>query len=274
MPTRFEDELTRHGSEQSVSSAAAVNQSSRGPSRTRSTGSSGRPNPGTVPGGAGCASAGSKPIRSAVACPKRRRPEAGQEVGRAAAERRLDVDPAAHADVRAHTAHAPSDLEHFDGTNFVASSRRSARSSSDRRSAAPARRASPRAPPRRAGSRPAGCRARSATGSAAPDGGTPRCASPGRPRSCTVVSSPGLTTSIRVMPRRTGRGRRARAAPAARAPGRTSRSSSTRAAASRPASRADRRPSTGRRSRRCHRARRVRGTSRRGTCSSSSPPVR
>ena len=32
--------------------------------RTWRTGSSGRPNPGTVPGGVGCASAGSKPIRS------------------------------------------------------------------------------------------------------------------------------------------------------------------------------------------------------------------
>ena len=50
MPTRFDDELTRHGSPQSVSSAAAVNQSSRGPGITRSSTSSGRTRPGTVPG--------------------------------------------------------------------------------------------------------------------------------------------------------------------------------------------------------------------------------
>jgi hypothetical protein len=46
--------------------------------------------------------------------------------------------------------------------------------------------------------------ARNASGSAAPDAETPCCAQPKRPRSWTVVSSPGLTTRIIRPPRKAG----------------------------------------------------------------------
>ena len=62
-------------------------------------------------------------------------------------------------------------------------------------------------------------------GSAGPETGTPRWVQSGRPASWTVVRSPPSTTSRIIAPARTGRARRARAAPAARAPGRRGRAS-------------------------------------------------
>ena len=115
IPTRFEAEPTRQTARVNAASASGGNQSSRGPGRTVSVGSAGS---GTSATGPARGPGGLDPDRKHVAVAERRRAEPRQHVVRAAAERRRDGEAAAHRDVGTDAVAAAAELEHLTGRHL------------------------------------------------------------------------------------------------------------------------------------------------------------
>ena len=210
---RFEVGSTAYSCRNSSSTAASVNQSSRGPSRSGSSSTSGRARGTAFAATASVSSASvgawaARPVASCAPSPIGSGPSPVEGVRGPAAQDGRHVDASGDGEPGPDAVPRRADLDELVGAHRHRSPHATGRPATVTPTWAPVtairvgRCARSRTPPSRisspaaSGPLPTSRLARaSASGSRAPDGGTPRWLDPERPWSCTSRNGPGSSTS-------------------------------------------------------------------------------